>query len=312
MHLLDTVKKHLIKIKERLFNEYHSDKPSNELSTWINKPDESTLSKWWKPGIPSIDDVTHGAINPKSTTLKWFGMDNEIHFDSIKETHNDWGFTKDNVNYTFNSLGYRNDEPEGERDFTVLISGDSHTFGIALDNEQIWPSQFKIFLQQQYPKCKVINISCPGGSNDWISRSLSCAIQTVKPDLVIAVYTYPNRREAIWDSGFLWQLNTTVPDNPRQNEYEEFQSWFMTINEHTDYYNMMKNHWLVKLACNNKTTLIPSQVTQMQLIQKQLGTILQYNDVARDCKHFGPRVHREFAKQIYNKFCRLQNIKKNV
>jgi hypothetical protein len=99
----------------------------------------------------------------------------------------------------------------------------------------------------------------------------------------------------------LWQLNTSIPKNPVQSEYEEFQSWFMTINEHSDYYNLMRNHNLIKLACRD-AILIESHVTDLHVIQTNLNKILGYNDVARDCKHFGPKVHQHYADKIYRMF----------
>ena len=311
MHLLDTVKQHLLKIKTRLNKEYYTDQPDHRLIAWSHKPESVTLSKWWQQGIPNIDDVMHGARHPKSKTLKWFGMDNEECFDSITTPHKKWHYTKDNVNYTFNSFGYRGDEPSQESDYTVLVVGDSHGFGIGLDDKETWAYQFKVLLQQQYPNCKVINLSCPGGSNDWISRAVACAYDTIKPDCVIVCYTYPNRREAIWDSGLLWQLNTTIPKNPVQSEYEEFQSWFMTINEHTDNYNLIKNQTLIQKTCGD-TLLLESNVLLLRLIQRSLGSIYSITDVARDCKHFGPRVHKQYAKELYQRFCTLQNNKQKL
>ena len=300
MHLLDVIKKQITKIKHRL-SQYHSGSASEKLSNWINAPDNTIISKWWAPGIPNIDDVMHGATCPKSTRLKWFGMDSEESFDNIiLKPHDKWNFTNNNVTYTFNSFGYRGDEPAEESDYTVLVSGDSHSFGVALDDKQVWTSRLKTFLKQKYKNPKIINISCPGGANDWISRSIVCSLETLKPDLVIAVYTYPNRREAIWDSGFLWELNTSIPDNPNQDEYEQFQSWFMTINEHTDYYNLTRNHLLIKNCCEkNNIRLITSHVQQLTIFQILMKTFLKYTDVARDCKHFGPAVHTAFAEKLY-------------
>ena len=310
MSFTTTIKNHLTKIKMRLMSTYQSDNPSNKLIAWMNKPDSVELSKYWTNKILDINDVMTGD-NPRSISLNWMGMDSEKLFDSIDQQSTGWKFTKDNVKYTLNSLGYRGDEPHIQSDYTVLVIGDSHTFGVGLDDTQIWPNHYKLLLQQQHPNCKVINLSIPGGTNDAMARSISCAFNIVKPNCVIVCYTYPNRREAIWDSGILWQLNTNIPEDQSGLEEDEFQYWFMTINEHTDYYNWMKNHKLINAICRD-THLIETQVTQLKLIQKQLGTVLQYNDVARDCKHFGPVVHKEFAKKMYEKFCSLQNKEKKL
>jgi hypothetical protein len=76
MQLVDTVKKHLIQIKKRFLQNYQSDKPDDKIVAWLNKPNSLSLSKHWGNQILDIDDVLIGD-NPKSTTLKWMGTDNE-------------------------------------------------------------------------------------------------------------------------------------------------------------------------------------------------------------------------------------------
>ena len=122
---------------------------------WLQNKDH-VMSKWWKKGIVDIDDVLHGFKNPKSKTLKWFGLDNAQTFESLGDHH---GFTADNVNYTFNAHGFRGDDIEQESDFTVLVVGCSHTFGIGLDDKQYWPYHLKNMLAEDYKNPKLINLS---------------------------------------------------------------------------------------------------------------------------------------------------------
>ena len=35
-------------------------------------------------------------------------------------------------------------------------------------------------------------------------------------------------------------------------------------------------------------------------------------DIARDSKHFGPNIHKQFAKDIYEKYCAIQNAQENI
>lgn len=297
---------HVWKIRQRIDQkDWGQDR---NVKLWLKNKNHN-ISKWWRKGITNIDDVLHGFITPKNKSLKWYGNDNLSAFNQI-EDHKD--FTTDNVTYTLNAHGYRGDNIDDESDFTVLVVGCSHTFGIGLDDTQCWPYHLKEFLKQNYKNPKVINMACPGGSNDWIARVIATSIDTIKPDLVIPVWTYPNRREAVWDSGLLWPLNTELPSGPEAEKHRlEFQSHFMTINENSDHYNWMKNHWLVKFACQN-TTLIESHVTELYDLQNNLNKIIGYVDVARDNKHFGPKVHFHFADKLYNIFIARQNEEKNV
>jgi lysophospholipase L1-like esterase len=303
VYLLDRVKKAIIKIEYNLKQRYWENAPPKNYEEWFNNPNNKVISKWWKPGIPNIDDVGHGETNPKSTKLKWYGMDNKSNFKDHNAEHT---WTEDNVNYTFNSYGYRGDEPVCDGELNVLVCGDSHTFGVGLDDHQVWTEQLRKLLRKKYDKVKIINVSCPGASNDYIARTLFCTLNTIKPDVVIAQYTYPNRREAIWESGYLWELNTTIPDNKNQDEYEEFQSWFMTINDHTDAYNMTKNHNLIQQLCNNlKISYFVWHANHLLQFQRQYDSQNNFfykndrGDLARDGNHFGPRTHSIFAKKVY-------------
>jgi hypothetical protein len=50
----------------------------------------------------------------------------------------------------------------------------------------------------------------------------------------------------------------------------------------------------------------------MNAMQSDLADKVGGLDIARDSKHFGPNVHKQFAKHIYEKFCAIQNTKKNI
>ncbi len=319
MHFLDNVKRSISKIKFNLMHHYFNGVPSKQLMDWFDNPNDTVISKWWTPGIPNIDDVLHGATCPKNKTVKWFGMDSPDEYakskqtvinkngeDKVTPTIDQWLFTEDNVNYTFNSLGYRGDEPAMhiDADFTALVCSDSHGFGIGLDDAQVWPAVLKQQLTQQYKNPVVINISCPGASNDWIARAITCTLEKIRPNVVVAVYSYPNRREAISSRGSLWELGTSLPTpgfGISPQDHADIQMHFTTINDYEDYYNMSKNHWMIKTACENKhVPLVTSHVQQMQVIQRE-QTHHTFFDVARDLKHFGPTVHKTFAQDIYAK-----------
>ena len=56
------------------------------------------------------------------------------------------------------------------------------------------------------------------------------------------------------------------------------------------------------------TLLIESNVTQMHIIERDITKNLNYIDVARDLSHFGPLVHRKFARYIFDKFKRKHDV----
>ena len=65
---------------------------------------------------------------------------------------------------------------------------------------------------------------------------------------------------------------------------------------------------MVKLICHKANVpLIESTVLDMLVIQKDIAGKLGYLDKARDSEHFGPHVHKQFAKQIYDKWTSIKN-----
>jgi hypothetical protein len=58
--------------------------------------------------------------------------------------------------------------------------------------------------------------------------------------------------------------------------------------------------------------MIETHCVKMNAMQSDLADKVGGLDIARDSKHFGPNVHKQFAKHIYEKFCAIQNTKKNI
>lgn len=101
--------------------------------------------------------------------------------------------------YTFNSLGYRGPEPREGAAFRIFACGCSNTFGTGLNWEETWPYQFANRLAQQrkisVDQVDLLNFSQGGASQDYISRTLISQIARVKPDLVLAGFTFRDRFE---------------------------------------------------------------------------------------------------------------------
>ena len=265
------------------------------------------LTKHFQPGMPDVNDDLISVPYPKNRQLKYWAGDTPSMFKNLQSNPN--GFTEDNVTYTFNSHGFRGEDLDVLAKYKVLIVGDSHTFGVGLDDTQTWTHQFKTILPIE---TNVINLSIAGASMDYISRALFQSIDTIKPNVVIVCYTYDCRRETqmIATQGKITQINPTVPNQLPGDDgsKDEFKSWFMTLNHHSNQYNFDKNREMVRLICYKaKVPLIESTVIDMLVIQKQMSKKLGYVDKARDGEHFGPNVHKRFAEQIYKKWTSIKN-----
>ena len=93
--------------------------------------------------------------------------------------------------------------PIQEEAVHVVTVAASDAFGTGLPKDKTYPAVFKELLQS-YLARPVINwnVSMAGGSADYITRTLICALQILKPDIVLL--TFPPgmaRREYISDNG---------------------------------------------------------------------------------------------------------------
>ena len=106
----------------------------------------------------------------------------------------------------FNSLGFRSEELDTHARRRIFVCGCSYTFcGTGLNFEETWPYRLK----QKYAQAEgcderdvnLLNFSEGGASNDYIARTLLAQCSAVKPDLVVALFTFMNRGEGFADTG---------------------------------------------------------------------------------------------------------------
>jgi hypothetical protein len=145
-----------------------------------------------------------------------------------------------NISYKYNVRGYRDDEwPENLSD-CIWCVGDSFTSGVGQPYEHIWPQVLAKIL-----KIRTINISMDGASNDWISRKIVRIADIIKPKLIIAQWSYINRRESKITADKLNDYNRRI--------------WYVKeIQSSEDVENLIGNIKNGLRACNNQTTLLNS------------------------------------------------------
>lgn len=106
----------------------------------------------------------------------------------MTKLHKYQGSLKNHDHDMINSLGYRGDE-YNESLPSVFVCGCSHTFGVGLDYKDTWVAQIKP------DGFNIMNFAQGGGSNQYITRTLIKQCEIVKPELVIAHYSYIKRTE---------------------------------------------------------------------------------------------------------------------
>jgi hypothetical protein len=207
--------------------------------------------------------------------------------------------------YTYNSLGFRGDEPT-QNGFKIMSIGDSNTEGVGVNNQETWPAQFTKLI----PNGVNHNFGMGGRSNDYISRCLLTYYDLIKPDLVLIMYTSPHRREIFTKDGGIepfmvtqkWgYLEETEDGRKIQSLMEQLQ------NDNEDFINWYKNHLLIKYFLESKNCNwlwngwlgIPNDITEFNRFDGSYSS--PFIDLGVDKNHPGPKHNEEYAKSLFNR-----------
>lgn len=203
--------------------------------------------------------------------------------------------------YTYNELGFRGDSVSKEG-FKIMSIGDSNTEGVGVNNDETWPAQFSKLI----PNGVNHNFGMGGRSNDYISRCLITYYDFIKPDLVLIMYTSPQRRELYTKDGGLepFMITSQWGYTEETEEGRELQQSLTTIqNDYADFMNWYKNHLLIKYfleskKCNwlwNGWMEIPTTYSEFNRYD---GTYGNFVDDAVDGIHSGPLHNKIYAKNL--------------
>lgn len=173
---------------------------THEPSIWEGKPLPPRLSSLWNLDGLCVPEFMHGGDG----FYRWVNTDQPDRYNASGNR-----YKPEDFGYALNSRGYRCDElgdlPKPPRHVSeaprVLFIGCSHTFGVGLPNEKIWPrlttDALEASLQRPLPYW---NLAFGGRSQQWISRTLAVAIPALRPDVVVALLPPPFRFE-VWQDG---------------------------------------------------------------------------------------------------------------
>ncbi len=92
---------------------------------------------------------------------------------------------------------------------TILCVGDSHTYGAPLPDEESYPSQLQVLLDERYPEWEfnVVNLGFPGVNSAFVANRLESQIKQIRPHLVMVSAGSNN----IWNTieTEVWETDTT-------------------------------------------------------------------------------------------------------
>lgn len=121
---------------------------------------------------------------------------------------NAWTKQSQNVQYIFNSRGFRDtewpDAPE-ELNQAIWCIGDSNTMGVGNQLHNTWPQML-----QDVTGRRCINISLGGASNVWIARKICHILAHLSPTNLVVHWTYLHRTE---------NPDSSLPDEERRIKF---------------------------------------------------------------------------------------------
>ena len=242
--------------------------------------------EYWKPKTFEISSYKYSLKERINKTYKTCGSDNT-------------GL----CTYSYNELGFRGDSIKKEG-FKVMSIGCSNTEGVGVNDTDTWPHQFTNLILNGVN----MNFGTGGRSNDFIVRCLLTYYDLIKPDLVLIMYTNPQRREIYTkDEGVEPFMPTTAWGYMEETDGGKLiQNNLLQIqNDNEDTINWYKNHLIIKYfleskKCNwiwNGRELMSFDYNEPNRFDGDYG---QYIDFGTDGSHPGPIHNKTYAHKLHN------------
>lgn len=180
--------------------------------------------------------------------------------------------------YKFNSLGFRSEE---FKENGIMFVGCSHTCGIGLPFDKIWPTL--ISNELGLPQC---NFGQGGMGSDTAFRLCYGYIDQIKPKVVVYLEPPGPRFELI--SGD--KINQVTLYN------DEYIDLFHKLTDETNIeLTLRKNFHAIQNLCMERGV-------KFVYPPPEFGNTINYLDFGRDLLHAGVKSHRAFADHILEKY----------
>lgn len=233
----------------------------------------------------------YGFIGHETTnkTEQWEGDGALVNYqNALKEMPNDWYYRDAPVSYTYNSLGHRSKDIENvDLDNYILFIGCSHTMGIGMEADKIYPH-----LLAQKLNCDYYNLALGATGMDIVLHNLTIWFTTVAKKPKALIIQWPDITRLTTGSSIhnleprgLWYNN---------EEYNRFVSLGMDI-EFFEARKLMA-HYIVQ------SFQVPTVYFGLEkVIPFDESTIIEpIIDKARDLGHPGIKSHQLFAESIHD------------
>lgn len=219
------------------------------------------------------------------------------------------------VQYRFNSLGYRCPEFDAQAEIRIVSIGCSYVFGTGLAQEHIFHERFATELRAQTSKSVVNwNLGLASASNDYIARLLLLAVPRLDPDIVLVNFTHLARREYISIENRQIHYNPSYAEPTDEITTDILGHLSALSNPQDDRVDFFKNYKIVEMMSAGRCLLF-SAIAACELeplaplmdLRRFVGP-LRTVDRAHDDRHPGPESHKILAALYWDKFVELDGL----
>ena len=227
-------------------------------------------------------------------TETWTGSDSEERFNqnmanpTKREALEHFGWTRDNVSYTFNKDGFRSEEFTYEANDSVLFLGCSHTMGLGLDLESTWTYKVASSLGLRH-----YNLGVSAGSSDMCFRLAYHWIPRLRPKYVVMMTPNSVRAEIVMDN----DIKMYLPTSP---DIDQFYLNWLSHPANRDMHRL-KNVMGVQTICDS----IGVPLIEIPIEDKKF--LLKDYSWARDMMHFGRSWNNKVSEIFLQKISELSN-----
>lgn len=226
------------------------------------------------------------------TTTNWCPSDTEQRFnENMADTKQrakmeEFGWTRENVSYTFNKDGFRSEEfTDGVND-SVLFLGCSLTAGIGVDLESSWAYKVASSLG-----LRRYNLGVGGGGPDMCFRLAHHWIPRLRPKYVMMLTPNAARMEIVLNDAIIPCLpNMTHLDADIMRKVEGFYNGWLSHPANADM-NLLKTSLGVQSICNS----VGVELIEIQVEKLNLYPNIEYktwmSTLGRDLLHPGKEWH---------------------
>ena len=174
--------------------------------------------------------------------------------------------------YSFNRQGFRGEDFDPKASKRIFFSGCSYTFGTGLNYEETAAYKFKMNYCSESgidpAEVNLLNFAMPGGSNDYIVRTMISQCEKVKPDIAVVLFSHSTRAEYI-DEEALGNKVATVA--PWWVEHEPYQHLTLAEKDNSGYIQVIRNASLGYLHYSTPANELAAFLRNALLIQYYLS-----------------------------------------